>query len=74
MEVVKVSSLFANPVTDKVIATGDLLFGSTVTSLFAFSNDFLNNSGQIVFHAQLADGFIVIARAEPISKPDTSIL
>jgi hypothetical protein len=60
-------------VTDKVIATGDLLFGSTVTRLFAFSNNFLNNSGQIVFHAQLADGRRVITRAEPISKPPTAI-
>lgn len=64
----------ANPVTDKVITTGDLLFGSKVTQLFAFSNKFLNNSGQIAFHAQLADGRTVIARAEPISAvPPTTI-
>lgn len=63
----------SDPVKDKVITTGDLLFGSTVTSLFAFSNNFLNNSGQIVFHAQLANGTRVIARAEPMSKPPIAI-
>ena len=63
----------SDAVKDKVITTGDLLFGSTVTRLFAFSNNFLNNSGQIVFHAQLADGRRVIARAEPISKTSTAI-
>lgn len=42
-------------VADKVIATGDSLFGSTVTDL-AFDRDGMNNKGQIAFTAHLADG------------------
>jgi len=56
----------ADPINDKVIATGDPLFGSTVTSL-NFSNG-LNNSGQIAFLAELADGTegIFVAEPEPL--------
>ncbi len=57
-----------DPVTDKVIATGDTLFGSTVTSLsFArFDNKGLNNSGQLAFFAELEDGTSGIFRADPV--------
>jgi hypothetical protein len=60
-----------NPVTDKVIATGDSLFGSTVTSLSfnRFSSKGLNNAGQLTFFAQLADGISGIFRADPESTP-----
>jgi hypothetical protein len=60
-----------NPVTDKVIATGDSLFGSTVTSLGfnRFSSKGLNNAGQLTFFAQLADGSSGIFRADPESTP-----
>jgi len=62
-----------NPVTDKVIATGDRLFGSTVTSLRfnRFSSKWLNNAGQLTFFAQLADRSSGIFRADPesTSKP-----
>lgn len=44
-----------DPVADKVIATGDTLFGSTVTDLYVSSKS-LNNNNQIVFYAKLADG------------------
>jgi hypothetical protein len=62
-----------NSITDKVIATGDTLFGSTVTNVYAFSNNFINDRGQIVFSAELTDGRRVIARAEPSSKSPTDI-
>jgi hypothetical protein len=60
------SGIFTGPdaVADKVIATGDPLFGSTVTGL-AFDRDGLNDAGQIAFRAQLADGRHVVVRAEP---------
>lgn len=51
-------------VTNKVIATGDALFGSTVTSLSGLTNG-LNNSGQLSFYAALADGTEGIFRADP---------
>lgn len=54
----------SNPLTDKVIATGDPLFGSTVTNLF-FSQQGLNDANQFAFYAQLADGTTGIFRADP---------
>jgi hypothetical protein len=60
-----------NPVTDKVIATGDSLFNSTVTSFgFGFGSKGLNNAGQLTFFAQLADGSSGIFRADPESTPN----
>lgn len=53
-----------NPATDKVIASGDPLFGSTV-QFIQFSNTGLNNSGQVAFSVQLADGTSAIVRADP---------
>jgi hypothetical protein len=58
-------------VVDQVIATGDLLFGSTVTSL-SFSKTGLNNSGQVAFFARLANGTEGIFRANPASEPPPS--
>ena len=46
----------------RVIATGDSLFGSTVT-LLGLSTYGLNNAGQIAFGAELEDGRRVIVRA-----------
>lgn len=60
-----------NPLTDRVIATGDSLFGSTVTNL-AFNNQALNNSGSVAFFAQLADGTQGIFRADLVSSQPTS--
>jgi hypothetical protein len=60
----------ADPVTDKVIGTGDNLFESTVTSI-SFGNHGLNNLGQLAFYAQLANGTSGIFRADPVSDtPD----
>jgi hypothetical protein len=56
----------------EVIATGDSLNGSTVTNLI-FSQEGLNNNGQIAFFAQLADGTQGIFRAERVSTPPTSV-
>jgi hypothetical protein len=44
-----------NQVTDKVIRTGDPLFGSTVVQL-SFGRQGLNDAGQIAFRYHLADG------------------
>ena len=57
-------------VTNKVIAIGNPLFGSTVTSLYGQTNG-LNDSGQLSFYAELADGTQGIFRAEPEPQPVT---
>jgi hypothetical protein len=44
----------ADPITDKVITTGDTLFGSTVTGL-TFSPKGFNDAGQIAFIASFGD-------------------
>lgn len=53
----------SDPVADKVIAVGDQLFGSTVTSL-DFSPKGFNDAGQLAFFAELADGTSGIFRAD----------
>ena len=50
--------------TDEVITVGDPLFSSTVDSLGCCTEQ-LNNSGQIVFGTQLADGTSALIRADP---------
>jgi PEP-CTERM motif len=64
----------SHPVGDLVIATGDSLFGSPVTSLASFSPDGLNDIGQVAFGATLADGRQVIVRADPVAVPEPSTL
>lgn len=56
-----------DPVADKVIATGDEVFGSSVAELetIILAVRGLNNAGQVAFRAMLADGRIVIGRADP---------
>jgi hypothetical protein len=51
-----------DPVADKLIAAGDLFFDSTVIRLLAPVA--LNNSGQIAFVAELADGTVGIYGAK----------
>lgn len=58
---------------DKVITTGDSLFGSTVTSI-DFSRQGLNNLGQVAFYATLADGTSGIFRADPQLVPEADAL
>ena len=55
----------------KVIAVGDALDGSTVTSLF-ISHKGLNNNGQIAFDAVLANGGQEVFRADPVFVPNQS--
>jgi hypothetical protein len=52
-------------VADKVIQTGDPLFGSTVKGL-SFGSKGLNDQGEVAFWAALADGREVIVRASPL--------
>jgi len=58
-----------DPVADRVIVTGDLLFGSPVIEVF-FARHGLNNRGQLVFWAVLADGTEGIYKANPVRRPD----
>jgi hypothetical protein len=53
-----------------VIATGDVLFGSTVTRL-AFFRQGLNDADQVAFWAYLADGHNYIVRADLAGDPRT---
>jgi hypothetical protein len=60
-----------DPVSDKVIALGDALFGSTVRAIEFGGGRSLNDAGQIVFDAFLADGREVIARAQVVPEPSS---
>jgi hypothetical protein len=53
-----------DPLGDKVIAIGDPLSGSTVTTVI-FSREGLNDAGQIAFVASLADDTQAVYRADP---------
>ncbi|HEY9659743.1 MAG TPA: choice-of-anchor tandem repeat NxxGxxAF-containing protein, partial [Allocoleopsis sp.] len=55
----------SNPITDKVIAVGDTLAGSTVTQLIFTGREAFNSKGQVVFTAFLSDGSEGIFRADP---------
>lgn len=57
----------ADPVADRVILTGDALFGSTLADL-GFYRGF-NNRGQVAFVYELSDGRTGIAIATPIPQP-----
>ena len=54
-----------DPVADKVIATGDLLFGLPVTDVNFPQGIGLNNRGQVAFIAELNDGTEGVYRADP---------
>jgi hypothetical protein len=56
-----------DPVTDKIIAIGDELSGSTVVGFpqNAMNPRGLNNAGQFLFRADLADGRRILVRADP---------
>ena len=57
-----------DPAADKVLAAGDALDGSTVVTA-RLSSDAINDAGQIVFWAELADGRTGIYRANPVVAP-----
>lgn len=63
----------SDPITDKVITTGDTLFGSTVTGL-RFSPKGINDAGQIAFIATFGDGSKGgLFRADPEAQLPTSV-
>src|SRR5207248_7349786 len=62
----------SDPVADKIIAIGDALSGSTVVGFpqNAMNPRGLNNDGQILFRADLADGRRVLVRADNDGEGD----
>ena len=54
-------------IADRVIATGDSLFGTTVRDV-EISNNSLNDAGQLALEVSLNDGHTVIVRADPIPQ------
>jgi hypothetical protein len=62
-----------DPVSDKVVAVGDLLFGSAVLDV-SFYRAGLNNHGQLAFRALLADGRQVIVRADPLAAAIAALI
>jgi hypothetical protein len=64
--------IFQGPdsIADKILATGDELFGSTVVGFptNGLGVRGLNNAGQIAFSANLADGRTVLVRADPVTE------
>jgi hypothetical protein len=61
----------SDPVKDAVIRAGDALDGSTVLSMYMWE-EALNDSGQVAFWAQLADGRSGVYRADPNHAPVAS--
>lgn len=68
-------AIFTGPdlVADKVIGTGDTVFGSMVVGL-GMSRESLNDAGQIGFVYRLADGSEGVARADPLVIPEPGTL
>jgi hypothetical protein len=62
-----------DPAFDKIIATGDPLFGSSVANV-SFSEGGLNDNGQVAFVAQLEDGRVVVVIAQPVPEPPSLLL
>ena len=59
--------------TSEIIGSGDTLFGSTITGL-SISPTSLNDSGQVAFYYELANGTTGIAIANPVPEPSSSLL
>ena len=62
-----------DPVADRVIGVGDMLFGSTITSINFQERNGLNNQGQFVFTAQFEDGSSGVFRADPSQPPTQDV-
>ena len=58
----------ADPIVNHVIRTGDMLSGSTVTSV-AYYMGAMNDTGQIAFVVMLADGRQGVYIATPVPEP-----
>jgi len=67
--------IFTGPdaLVDEVISVDDPLFGSTVAELLMGEGS-LNDTGQIAFFYELADGRTGIARADPLAIPEPGTL
>lgn len=63
----------ADPVSDKVIQTGDLLDDEAVKNVL-FSRNGLNNLGQIAFWAELSNGTKGVWVATPVPEPSAIVL
>jgi hypothetical protein len=61
-----------DPVHDRIIGTGDTLFGKTVYE-FAFGSDSVNSHGQFTFQALSEEGNLIV-RIDPIPEPATFLL
>ena len=59
-------------IADKVIETGDVLDGETVTGLRFYRG--LNDAGQIAFQAYLGNGRWAVYRADPVAVPEPSTI
>ncbi len=59
-----------DPVLDEVIASGDTLFGKTITSFgpYGFFGQGLNDEGEIAFEATFSDGSSGLFRADPVAS------
>ena len=69
------NGIFTGPdsVANKVIESGDPLFGGTVAALDIFTEG-LNDAGQIAFFFELDNGTRGIARADPAEVPEADTL
>jgi hypothetical protein len=68
------TGIFSGPdsVHDKVVETGDVIGGRTVTDVESLGA--INNAGQVAFGASFADGSSGIYLATPVPEPDGAIL
>jgi hypothetical protein len=63
-----------DPATQRLIQSGDTLFGATVGRIQGFTEGCLNNSGQILFSAQFPGGTTALVLATPVPEPGTLTL
>jgi hypothetical protein len=62
-----------DPLADEVISIGDTLLGSTLVD-FQIGKEALNDTGQLAFLYELADGRRGVARADPLPIPEPGTL
>lgn len=66
------SGVYVGPdsIADRVIHTGDVLFGRVVTGVRPLRRDSHNNAGQIAFMVDLDNADVVVVRADPDAPCD----
>ena len=62
----RVASAGADALADKVIKTGDTLFGQTVASIEFYRSNAFNNGGQVLFNYAFSNGVEGFAVATPV--------